>query len=550
MKPLIACTSVLALLALSFHVDRKLVGVALVSSSALQSQGEHNVFPTISSSVQLTDQAVVDYLTQHQMTGAAEELAEKLLLKKSRGAMPDAKTTATPVEKSIEIITTPVSLDVDVDTATSLSVGTPSISTRTNNYNFYEPTDSELWMYIHTANEGISNWRRSFAQLLLFARSMNATIVEPCVAGGMLRSCNATDPGYKATPPAYLYPLRDIMDMEKVLDIHPRIVPYDDFVRVTKYNDPETHVNRGCFAKFYNKFPFCKDRGLPNYWGGQSDIEPIDNAVKERDSGKHGIVEMVDYWKYALAYYHRPGACGSRKCKRPAEIDDEEALQLKDKLPFPEKVYDDINGMLATLLPDKTPRPETEGGGFNFGAIQFRPETRYIPYIECAQAIIETRDVMAKEHGIPKGNFLLLSPLSARKSLMWDGVNATTHDNGVEIADQALKMLTEAGILRLEQAHTIDDGTLPAIWDMSLASMATAYSTCARGKKCFSAMCRQCNYRGRSATFTLFLRRKRREQLGIFGSKNSTHFCWPEKTAEGGHKDFFAAENGNYADTD
>lgn len=405
-------------------------------------------------------------------------------------------------------------------------------------YKFYKPTGPEQWLYIHSANEGISNWRLSLAQLLYAAKGLDATIVEPCIANGMLRSCNASDPGLKldSSLPQYLYPLREIFDMNQILDFHPKIVPYHDFVQITNYQPENSHkICLTRMGKAYNHI--CKVKNITNHMMGGF-IPAFNDSLAELKLGQHGIVELYDYWRNGLIGLQYPSSCNKvgkkNKVKCSKQIfDNEQAKVLSKQLHFPNKTFETVHSLLDKILPNKT--PATNGKNeLNFGAIQFRPETKALDYVECAKAIVQSRNIMAEENNIPKENFVLLSPLSTRKSLVWAGVQATVNSHTAHNAVQeALDLLAKEGLLRLETVHSLEDGTLPAVWDMSMAAMATSYATCAKGKQCKRDFCQKCNYRGKSAGFTLELRRGRQNRLEL-PRHNSTYWCWPEegKTAK------------------
>jgi hypothetical protein len=394
-------------------------------------------------------------------------------------------------------------------------------------YNFYKPTGSETWFHLHCADEGMSNWKISLAQFISVARGAGAVIVEPCVARGMLRNCNASDPGTytggvpRQALPEGMVPLREVFEMQTFLDYYPKIVPYDEFLRYTNYGTSIANVEKICMSRWLaNAGPqhICRANNISNYMMG-AHIEPIDrmfSATKERN--EHAVVEIYNLWRWGIASY-KPG-CNDKRCRQFPVAIDANWKDFEQQFSFPKHQIQNVKEMLQQLLPDTTLMAD---GNINFGALQWRPEGQTIPYMECAKALVKARDVLAAQHNIPKENFLLMTPLSERKDLVWDGVafDARNHTNTVI---EALQYLRANSIQRLEDVHSVNDGSLPAVWDFVAASLATAYSTCHR---CRGSFCHHCSYSGHSATFSMSNREKYRHDAGLQW-ENTSRSCWPE----------------------
>ncbi|KAI2509382.1 hypothetical protein MHU86_5015 [Fragilaria crotonensis] len=75
-----------------------------------------------------------------------------------------------------------------------------------------------LWIYVEEFSEGMATWRISFAEILMVAKRLNATVVEPCIGGGRLRTCRITK-----------YRLGQVYDLERLRQFHPHIASYAEY---------------------------------------------------------------------------------------------------------------------------------------------------------------------------------------------------------------------------------------------------------------------------------------------------------------------------------
>lgn len=151
--------------------------------------------------------------------------------------------------------------------------------------------------------------------------------------------------------------------------------------------------------------------------------------------------------------------------------------------------------------------------------IQWRPETFEIDYFRCANAIIGMRGLISQQTGIPLENFLLISPLSLRKSLQWGGVRDWA-EKQPHSSYPSLQRLYDAGFHKLEQTFndSVVDGSLLSVWDFTLAQEAKYFTNCAQSSESrTSAFCDMCNHRGMSQDYTLEVRRELKGEDGTFG---------------------------------
>ncbi|KAI2509374.1 hypothetical protein MHU86_5007 [Fragilaria crotonensis] len=66
----------------------------------------------------------------------------------------------------------PASSNIETSAYASRTIATPS---------FQQPKDTSLWIYVEEYSEGMATWRKSLAEILMVAKKLNATVVEPCI---------------------------------------------------------------------------------------------------------------------------------------------------------------------------------------------------------------------------------------------------------------------------------------------------------------------------------------------------------------------------------
>lgn len=110
-----------------------------------------------------------------------------------------------------------------------------------------EGAASNLYIYATKYHEGMASFIKSIAEILIVARMLNATYVEPCVRHATLISC---DPKVAGDNP---FRLGDLFDMERIKAFHPHVVSHEAFVAATA--GPDT-----------KRFEVCNIKGEPLHW--------------------------------------------------------------------------------------------------------------------------------------------------------------------------------------------------------------------------------------------------------------------------------------------
>eukprot|EP00123_Amoebidium_parasiticum_P016195 comp23324_c0_seq1/m.38408 comp23324_c0_seq1/g.38408 ORF comp23324_c0_seq1/g.38408 comp23324_c0_seq1/m.38408 type:complete len:495 (-) comp23324_c0_seq1:500-1984(-) len=115
-----------------------------------------------------------------------------------------------------------------------------------------EPKEKYLWLL--DGKEGIASWRYAISELLIWARELNRTLVEPCVKDGQLVPCcpnmvydlnkavdeQGTD-AYFNHPTDMMFRLSAYIDLEPLRQIA-RIVPFDTFIETVSLEE-RRHLN-------------------------------------------------------------------------------------------------------------------------------------------------------------------------------------------------------------------------------------------------------------------------------------------------------------------
>lgn len=359
-----------------------------------------------------------------------------------------------------------------------------------------------LYIFVQDYGEGMANWRQSIAELFYVAKHLDATFVEPCARAGRLSSCSklSESPGAK-------FRLHQVMDLTYWRSYHPNIITEEDFLLVQNVRQPEIFLDCQTF--------YGRSCGKRNTYA-KKDLPILANAMNVSQTST-AIWQLKTYYRGGLTAYTTSHVGNSK-----SEIRD----LLNNFTPTPNE-YNRVKKWIHQVVTNSTTPPNDIDAPLpKFATIQWRPEhTAGLNHVTCAQAIIEARDVLSEEAGIPKENFLLMSSLSENLALSWGGVAGdAAASKGRD--KQALAMLKEAGFKRLEKMYNanLHDATFPPVWDLITAELATSHSTCSG---CNSHICKACNHQGSASKYFLEKRKKKRSTLPE-SEKGFTHNCWAE----------------------
>ena len=339
----------------------------------------------------------------------------------------------------------------------------------------------------------MANWMKSVSEILIVAKALNATFVEPCVQRGRLKRCSKS----------HNVKLSDIFSMDKMKEFHPLIVSHEVFQNETNDAHNSTHFQRICHTK--HKHSSVCGEGVLNQYANTS--SPLLEAAVARSQSQRTVVQLQGrYFRmgwYNMKFKGRPLIPGGGPTVNKIR---------KKYFHITQEIYDFVDMILKEAgIKDE-----------NYSVIQWRGEIHSLDYVSCARHIITARDIMQEEevarHGRNETPFVLIAPLNRDEKLAWN-IKARGSD-----AQEALKLLLDDnGFLKLDllvQAHQdfVRDPVFLAAADLVLAQKAKEFATC--DKSC-NSICAQCGHQGSFVHLAETLRTAR--------DKNSTS-CWPERS--------------------
>ena len=469
----------------------------VVTFSSNQPNKKETTTKTTAASESTTSTSTAETIPKQVVLSRAEKRRiERREKNQNKKAIEDPTSAAGATTTTFDA-STPASVSPTTASSSSVKASnvdtTPAISHNNNN-----GENTGLWIHVVEFAEGMAAWRAAFFELLVLAKSLNATLVEPCVVGGRLSSCTRA--------PKTAVRLGDYYDLRQARQYHSKIASAEEFIEATGYNHTSPQLYN---KKTPNMFALSLDRKQSDL-GKLLNVAPsydrptqknLDKAI-ENSVNATTILEITTMRKWSLNKYQYQGKT----------LDKQLADRLMSRTFFRQEQFDYVRSLLRTKFNIK---PDDK-----FGVIQWRPELKGLNYTDCAHAILETRDVVSSQRGIPKENFILISPLSHRKSMQWGGVATMAKKDPTSYP--SLQMLMDAGFHKLEEALPVNitDGSLLVVWDMITAMMAEDLSSCAR---CPKSVCGKCNYQGAASLYTVML-----QDAYIADKKEkTTNVCWP-----------------------
>lgn len=350
-----------------------------------------------------------------------------------------------------------------------------------------------LWLHVLSFGEGLASWRRALAEVIVAAKLLNASVVEPCIAQGKLLSCSKL----RGRRPIQL---RDIFNLTHIQDLHPFLfVSHRAFQQYFTDTASTSSINTTRFCMHTGKpVTACIDREgratLPTFHGAKT-IPPMDEVI--RGSAATVVVEMFEFRKLA---FRRATVNGIKAMDKELF---EETLQ---HLVFRQEHFDAVD----TLLDRMDIRD-----GTHFNVVHWRAEALKEDYLTCAKRVVSVRDALTTETETNIST-ILISSINQRKNLQW---NRLSRAEGIA-STEALDFLEKEGLRKIDtywQPSEVPDIAFLAIWDLILAMKAYSYATCSIKCKHKHA-CSGCNYRGFFAETSLELRS---------GLRKQSHDCWP-----------------------
>ncbi len=333
-----------------------------------------------------------------------------------------------------------------------------------------------LFIHVSLWQEGMAAWTVSISELLLMARALNATLVEPCMQNGHLVPCDAAE---------QLLRLGDVFDLEQIPESQSLLIRHEEFKRQTA----NAIVHTICMQPTRLRRKDCK--GLETFYQKKRNPQ-LEAAIQDSWTGP-SVLEIYRYRKYAFINLKR----GQSKMISLEQIE----LFKSNHLHFRKEHHECVDSLLKKANLTST-----------FSVIHWRAEQENMDYLGCAQEIMQVRKRMAYQNTAP---FILMSSLNTQKEHMWNGARKRSNST----ADAALKLLlNQEKFIKLDtliQGENVKDPGLLAVWDIIIATKANRFATCAKG---CGEICQRCNHLGKFAAFAIEARSQ---------SNRSSHECWP-----------------------
>jgi hypothetical protein len=359
--------------------------------------------------------------------------------------------------------------------STAIQVRQSSL-TVTSQYPKIDQIDPSRWIHVEEFSEGMATWTRSLVEILLVAKKLNATVVEPCIGMGRLQTCNKAN-----------YRLSQVYDLERLRLLHPHIVPFENYINMLAVQKPN-------IVSMCHQIPggsphvmLVCGKHAPNMYQEQR------NDLLER-ALQNNATTVID-----IKYYRKGGF--AKTTLEGVELISDKMVKaaMSAHLEFQRQHYDTVDQLLKLMgiLNDTA-----------FDVIHWRAELPNINHNECATKIFHTKKVFGSNQTV------LISSIHTHTFFQW----FTPYRQAQAV--QSLNRLFDADFHKVEQVYEgqlIPDIVVLAVWDQIMALKARHFATCTKG--CHkNTGCRSCNYLGNFAQLAIDLR----QNVGKTSDK-----CWP-----------------------
>lgn len=344
-----------------------------------------------------------------------------------------------------------------------------------------QPKDTSRWIHVEEFSEGMATWRISFAEILMVARKLNATVVEPCIGDGRLRSCR--DASYR---------LGQIYDLERLRQYHAKIVSYADYQAMLAAHSP-------LIVTMCHQVPtgspsplMVCGHGVQNMYQAPSN-HLLDQALH------HTNGTTVIQIKYYRMGGFRTTKVGRNRLVLPRFIEP----TIAEYFDFENQHYDAVDSVLQFM---------GIANNSDYDVIHWRAELPNLYYDDCATKILQAREA------IGSNTTVLMSSINRQAALQWH------HPYRQHQAIASLSRLEDAGMRKMDQAFrnglavALADKVVIAVWDQIIALKAKRFVTCTKSCRQKNAACVACNYLGNYAQMAVGLRQSHGK---------SSDECWP-----------------------
>ena len=457
--------------------------------------------------------------TSHHARTRSSNFSTSLNLNKTHALSPNNSTHPKPTDR-----------DTNTTTSKAIATSTPNKSKRPH-----------LWLDAITYAEGIAGWKTSLLELLYFAQKVNgggvggATLVEPCMTSGRLRSCGRYE--------TRRVPVSEIFDLDEYMT-HPSDGNGGKYPVMASYDDYQSIVGNTTVAKtnvcMLHSKSLSYDKRCTNDTSWIMTMKQNNlQRMMDNSNQQHFILHMEDYWRgsvYELGWQlgmYIPNDKQERFVKG-MEIPHKGVFEGKT-IPFHRKHVQLVDDLLqrANITND------------NFSAVHWRADKKGMDFMRCARAVNEVKHIMLrkmmtnnatrKDEESSQHKFVLMSSLNENEGMMWSG-SRNSIANGTTTPQQALHYLLHDhdnefikidGLLETQAKKVVHNNLgMLAIYDLIIATKANNFATCARDGKtgCNGVtrrLCDACKHVGKFGCLATLLRREDGDRRG------SSYECWP-----------------------
>ena len=344
----------------------------------------------------------------------------------------------------------------------------------------YQPKGTSRWIYVEEFSEGMATWRISFAEILMVAKRLNATVVEPCIGGGRLRTCRDSK-----------YRLGQVYDLERLRQFHEHIVSYADYLEMLAAQNPLVVVMCHQIPTGNPSPMMVCGHNTPNMYQMASN-QILDQALAHTNGTS--VIQI----KYYRMGGFRNTKVGRNRIVKPRHVEP----TISQYFDFTSQHYETVDSMLQLM---------GIANNSDFDVIHWRAELPNLYYDDCATKILQAREA------IGSNTTVLMSSINRQAALQW----STPYRQQLAIA--SLDRLQHAGMHKLDQVlhkglDLLSDTVLIAVWDQIMALKAKRFVTCTKSCRQKHAACVECNYLGNYAQMAVGLRQSHGK---------SSDECWP-----------------------
>ena len=342
-------------------------------------------------------------------------------------------------------------------------------------------SSTSLFIHIGHYKDGLAAWRVEIIEILVLAKNLNATLVEPCISRGYLVSCGSRHEGQQQS--STMVRLSDIVGIDLLQEYYPHIISHQHFSEMIMSRSAREFVFCNHYT-FKDPIDRClyQNMSQPNFNKHQGEIEVIRQAAV---SSTHELT-LLHIAAWARGGFHDATLDGATLIPKK-----EVEHLVSTRLRFRREHAQFVDAFLRHAL---------NSTSVGFHVIQWRPELPDVDFMDCAQRLVQLRnDRLSDTTGSASTPTLLLSSIQVSSRFQWHDYTASArgkNDSG------ALIYLLERGFVKLDYwlpsyfLESVPDLIFLSVWDLVLAQKASKLVTCLGHCRVKRWACAQCHYRG------------------------------------------------------